>query len=568
MMAPQKKDKRNLRGSRKPKRQEKAQTAADKEMSWLFQELRQTEERYRNIIENIGVGVAMIDPAMRILTLNRQMREWFPQVNPSVKPLCYESFNDPPAREICSYCPTINTLRDGRVHEAVTHTPSGNGVRNFRIIAAPVTDSDGRVVAAIEMVEDITEHKQTAEALRASEQRHRSYIELTGQLGWTTNADGDLVEDLPAWRNVTGQSEEEIKGSGWAKAPHPDDVERALEAWNKAVAAKSAYEVEYRVRRQDGVYRHWLARGVPLFREDGSIREWIGTSIDITDMKRAEEELKKSENMYRTIFETTPAATMIVEEDTTISMVNREFATQTGYDAMEMEGKKSWTEFILKEDLERVMGYHRLRRIDPEASPRNYEFRYIDKKGRIRDVYATVAMMPGTKKTVLSLLDITERKRAEKSLRTMAEELQSKTRTLEEMNAALRVLLKQREDDKNDLEERVLASVKELVMPHLGELKTCLSGQKELTHVQILESNLQGIISPFAQKLSLQFLHLTQKEIQIANLIKEGKTTKEIARFMNLSKFAIDTHRAHLRNKLGLTNKKANLRTYLSSIQK
>jgi PAS domain S-box-containing protein len=441
-MSLQKKDKRILPASKKPKKQGKAKRAAEKEVNRLVQELKQTEEKYGNIVENIGVGVAMIDPAMRILTLNRQMREWFPDVNPSVKPLCYESFNDPPSRDICPYCPTVNTLRDGQVHEAVTHTPSGGGVKHYRIIATPITDSEGRVVAAIEMVEDITERKQAAEALRASEQRHRSYIELTGQFGWATNAEGELEEDLPAWRMFTGQSEEEIKGAGWARALHPDDVERALEAWNKAVTTKSAYEVEYRVRRHDGVYRHWLVRGVPLFREDGRIREWIGTSIDITDRKRAEETL-----MART------------------------------------------------------------------------------------------------------------------------EELKSKTRALEEMNAALRVLLKQREEDKHDLEERILASVKELVIPHLGELKKCLSGQTELTHVDILESNLQGIISPFAQKLSLQFLHLTQKEIQIANLIKEGKTTKEIARFMNLSKFAIDTHRAHLRSKLGLTNKKANLRTYLSSIK-
>jgi PAS domain S-box-containing protein len=536
------------------------------EVDRLIHELKQAEEKYRNIIENIGVGVAMIDPAMRILTLNRQMREWYPAINPSANPLCYEAFNEPPARDICPYCPTICTLRDGKVHEAVTDTPMKGGVRNFRIIATPVTDSEGRVVAAIEMVEDITERKQAAEALRASEQRHRSYIELTGQLGWTTNAVGELVEDLPKWRAFTGQSEEEIKGAGWANALHPDDRERALEVWNKAVAAKSAYEFEYRVRRRDGVYRHWLARGVPLFREDGSIREWVGTSIDITDMKRAAEELKKSESMYRTIFETTPGATMIIEEDTTISMVNREFATQTGYGAREIEGKKSWTEFILKEDLDRVMEYHRLRRLDPAAAPRNYEFRYTDRKGRVRDVYATVAMMPGTKKTVLSLLDITDRKRNEDTLRTMAEELKSKTNALEEMNAALRVLLKQREEDKVDLEKRILASVKELVIPHLRELKKSLSGQKELTRLQILESNLQGIISPFAQKLSLQFLNLTQKEIQIANLIKEGKTTKEIARFMDLSKFAIDTHRAHLRSKLGLTNKKANLRTYLASL--
>lgn len=536
------------------------------EMDRLIHELKQAEEKYRNIIENIGVGVAMIDPAMRILTLNRQMREWYPAITPSMKPLCYEAFNDPPARDICSYCPTVRTLRDGQVHEAVTDTPTRERVKNFRIIATPITDSDGRVVAAIEMVEDITESRQAAEALRASEQRHRSYIELTGQLGWTTNAVGELVEDLPAWRAFTGQSEEEIKGAGWAIALHPDDREHALEVWNRAVAAKIAYEVEYRVRRRDGVYRHWLARGVPLFKEDGGIREWIGTSIDITDMKLVEEELKKSESMYRTIFETTPGATMIIEEDTTISMVNREFAVQTGYDVNEIEGKKSWTEFILKDDLDRVMGYHRLRRLDPEAAPRNYEFRYTDRKGRARDVYATVAMMPGTKKTVLSLLDITGRKRDEETLRTMAEELKSKTHALEEMNAALRVLLKQREEDKMDLEKRIMASVKELVTPQLRELKKSLSGQKELTRLQILESNLQGIISPFAQKLSLQFLNLTQKEIQIANLIKEGKTTKEIARFMDLSKFAIDTHRAHIRSKLGLTNKKANLRTYLSSI--
>jgi PAS domain S-box-containing protein len=567
-MSPQKKDKRILRGSRKPKKQAKVKKAADKEMIRLVQELKLAEETYRNIIENIGVGVAMIDPGMRILSLNRQMRKWFPDVNPSGKPVCYEAFNDPPAREICSYCPTIDTLKDGQVHEAVTCTPSGEKVKNFRIISTPVTDSDGRVVAAIEMVEDITERKQAAELLRVSEQRHRSYSELTGQLGWSTDANGKAVEYNPAWRVFTGQSEEEMKGMGWTRVLHPDDVEHTLQAWNKAVKKRSVYETEYRVRRHDGVYRHLLARSIPLFKEDGSIREWIGTCIDITDRKLAEEELKKSENMYRTIFETTPAATMMVEEDTTISMVNREFAAQTGYNANEVEGKKSWTEFILKEDLERVMGYHSLRRIDPVAAPRNYEFRYIDKKGRIRDVYATAALMPGTQRTVLSLLDITGRKRAEESLRANSDELKSKSRTLEEMNSALRVLLKQREDDKNELEERVLASVKELVMPHLEQLKKCLSDQRELTHVQILESNLKGIISPFAQKLSLQFLHLTQKEIQIANLIKEGKTTKEIARFMNLSKFAIDTHRAHLRSKLGLTNKKANLRTYLSSIQK
>jgi DNA-binding CsgD family transcriptional regulator len=105
-------------------------------------------------------------------------------------------------------------------------------------------------------------------------------------------------------------------------------------------------------------------------------------------------------------------------------------------------------------------------------------------------------------------------------------------------------------------------------MPHVKELKHCLSGENELTRIHMLESNLQGIISPFAQKLSLQYLNLTPKEIQVADLIKEGKTTKEIARLMNLSRFAIDAHRAQLRSKLGLARKKENLRTHLLAMTK
>jgi DNA-binding CsgD family transcriptional regulator len=202
-----------------------------------------------------------------------------------------------------------------------------------------------------------------------------------------------------------------------------------------------------------------------------------------------------------------------------------------------------------------------LRRIQADAAPRRYETQIVDRQGNRKDILINIDMIPGTMRSVATFMDISDRKRSEEVLR-------EKTRELEEMNAALRVLLKQREADKAELENTVLTSVKELVMPHVKELKKCLSGYNELTHVHILESNLQGIFSPFAQKLSLQHLNLTPKEVQVAELIKEGKTTKEIARFMSISRFAIDTHRAHLRKKLGLTQKKANLRAYLSSLSK
>lgn len=155
-------------------------------------------------------------------------------------------------------------------------------------------DKNGELLGGFGITQDITQRKISEEALRKSEARYRSYLEVTGQVGWTTDADGLVVEDMPAWRQYTGQSREEIQVWGWSKVLHPDDLERTSEIWRKAVQEKRTYETEYRLRRHDGVYRHFLARGVPTFNEDGSIREWVGTCIDITERKHMEEELRRS----------------------------------------------------------------------------------------------------------------------------------------------------------------------------------------------------------------------------------------------------------------------------------
>jgi PAS domain S-box-containing protein len=253
--------------------------------------LRESEEKYRSLVDHIGIGVALISQNMEILTLNNQMKKWFPDIHVAKKPICYKTFNDPPRESVCAYCPTYKTLQDGEVHESVTETPAANKIVNYRIVSTPIKDRDGNIIAAIEMVEDITESRRMQEALRESEAK------------------------------------------------------------------------------------------------------------------------------YRTIFETTASATMIVEEDTTISLINTAFEELTGYSKEEVEGKRSWTEIAYKDDLPSLREYHRLRRIDPKAAPRNYEFRFIDKDGRIRDAFTTVAMLPGTKKSVISVLDITDRKRADERLR-------------------------------------------------------------------------------------------------------------------------------------------------------
>lgn len=120
-------------------------------------ELHASEEKYKSVVDNIGIGVALISPSMEIMAMNKQMHKWFPLIDVSKKPICFRWFNNPPQSKICSYCPTIKTLQDGQVHESLTDTPLVNEIKNYRIISSPILNSEGKVTAAIEMVEDITE---------------------------------------------------------------------------------------------------------------------------------------------------------------------------------------------------------------------------------------------------------------------------------------------------------------------------------------------------------------------------------------------------------------------------
>ena len=172
----------------------------------------------------------------------------------------------------------------------------------------------------------------------------------------------------------------------------------------------------------------------------------------------------------------------------------------------------------------------------------------------------------GPLRVVVSHEEITALKLSEEALRKSEEQLKQQKVELEESNIALKVLLKQREGDKSELEQKVITNVKEMVLPYLEKLKRVNLKPKDKTVVDIIDSHLNDIISPMMQKLANASIILTPQEIQVASLVKDGKASKEIAGILNVSETTVHFHRKNLRRKFGLSNSQTNLRSYLISI--
>ena len=136
--------------------------------------------------------------------------------------------------------------------------------------------------------------------------------------------------------------------------------------------------------------------------------------------KRVDKALEESKAMCHGLFENTGTGMLVIDEDTTVLTMNTEFERISGYSKKEIEGKRSWTEFFAKGYLEKMREYHDLRRIDPKAAPRTYESKLIDRQGKVVDALLNVALIPGTKKSVVAFVDMTEHKKAERELEELA----------------------------------------------------------------------------------------------------------------------------------------------------
>ena len=286
--------------------------------------------------------------------------------------------------------------------------------------------------------------------------------------------------------------------------------------------------------------------------------------------KKAEEALRESEAQKKAILDASVDRIRLVDTDMRIIWANKTTTRELKRTPEELVGQPCYriffdsdapcslcpsTKAVTSGNIEHRIIHHRFSKgIEGETLWDNYA---VPIKNDVGDVINLIQITR----------NITEQVQGEQALREREKELKIKTKSLEEVNIALRVLLNKRDEDKTELEEKVLSNVKELVFPYLEKVKEGPLNPEQTAYIDIVKINLKDIISPFLRNLSAKYVSLTPTEIRVAHLIKEGKTTKEIGKMMALSPRTIETHRKNMRRKLGIEKKKGNLRSHLLTFQ-
>jgi PAS domain S-box-containing protein len=292
--------------------------------------------------------------------------------------------------------------------------------------------------------------------------------------------------------------------------------------------------------------------------------------LEIEERKLVEEALRRTEERYTLATKAARVGVWDWNVQTNEFHLDGNVKAILGYSDAEIPNNvEVWSGYVHPDDKQPVMEAFQ-NHIDGKTPEFAYEHRMLHKDGSIRWIMGRGIAIRDAQGNPVRVVgtdtDITQLKLAEEALKAREKELEVKTTNLEEANTALKVLLDKRDEDRKELEEKVKSNMKWMVLPYLEKMKKSGLNQTQEAYADILESLISDVVSPFAHKLSNQHLNLTPTEIQVAHHIKDGKTTKEIAELLNSSMRAIEFHRENLRKKLGLRNKKINLRSHLLSL--
>ncbi|MBT8489708.1 MAG: PAS domain-containing protein [Deltaproteobacteria bacterium] len=312
----------------------------------------------------------------------------------------------------------------------------------------------------------------------------------------------------------------------------------------------------------------------------------IELDLQNEELRRTAKDLETARDEYLQLFNSAPVGFVVLDKKRKIERVNQTASDMLGN---YLEGQP-FQGMVYPDDVTEYLALTRtISKSDVKRDNDSLEMRLWGKDGGLMFVHLVVGAKFDNKGRFnqwrLAFFDISRAKEAETTLRSVNDmleervlertaelqernrELEIKTRSLMETNTALGVLFEQVEKNRQDLQWDVLCNVKQLILPYIEKLKACRTDNDRDTCLQVLETNLNNIISPFLRQMTLTHYKLTPKELHVATLVKEGKTNKDIANLLHLSVRSVEFHRDNIRNKLGLKNKKANLQSFLLSLE-
>ena len=420
-----------------------------------------------------------------------------------------------------------------------------------------------------ELEKEAINRKRFEEALWDSEERYKTIFETVPSSIVFIDKKGDIVDINPFHLNHIGKGKT-TKESYIGKniITHPSIVQAGLANPYKRLLEGEAFEKTdvYFPTLTGGADGYFNVRGVPLIKDDEIIGA-ITTHEDITERTRSINALRESEGKLNAMLQSIGHHMSMMDKDLNIIWANKTAMEIFGNDII---GKKCYEVY-----------HHRKEPCEPhpcitlkafqDGKVHKHETKVVGRNGKTISYHCTanVALKDkqGNPTAVLEVSrDTTKHTQAELALIERGKELENKTNELKEVNAALKVLLKHRDKDQQDFEEKIVANVKKLVLPYVEKLNNSRLNSCQAVYLNVIKSNLEDIIAPFLHQLSSRYFSLTPREIQIAGLVKDGRTTKEIAELLNASTGTVDFHRNNLRKKLGLRNTKINLRSFLLNL--
>lgn len=515
-------------------------------------------ETFEVLAENIPIGIALIDPHGVYRYLNPKFKEMFGydlSEIPDGRTWFEMAYPDEKYRKIVrdAWVKDFELLRPGERRPwvfSVACRDSSTKTIHFM----PVQLASGEILVAYE---DITERKATEIELRDSEDRYRNMFDNIPFPTFVYDFDTLKIVDVNTFAvRSYGYTREEMVNMNLRDLTSDRDVDVLLAHLSKPDPSQE--KVPWRHKKKDGTIIDVEITSHALQFPGKNYR--IFCANDVTEIRKASAALKFTQ------FAVDNAAVGIlwIFEHSEIIYGNDEICRLLGYTRRELSALKItdidvnhpeqfWIEKSKRAPDREAEGFETVLRTQAgDLFPAEITGNYMEYEG---GGYVCAIIQ-----------NITSRKIIEESLKKQEVELKIESNRLQEANTALKVLLKHRDDDRKELEGKLTANIKELVLPYIDKMKRGRLHPEQVSYLDIVETNLNDILSPFLQKMSMKYSNFTPTEIQVANLIKAGKTSKEIADIMNVSTGTIDTHRNNIRAKLNLNRKKMNLRAYLNSL--